>query len=189
MKPSEAVVDKTRKPDCGSAGHTPAVVVPPFSQGGEAGESFFLGPLLPDEVDGICRRLAAMDPWRTLGYSAEGLVRYLRRDDPSLSCYVAKFGTQTVAVVCVRRPWLMGPFIELLAIFDPFRGKGLGREILGWVEAHVAPGSQNVWVTVSSFNTGARGFYQRMGFEEVAELQDLVRAGSDELLLRKRLNR
>jgi diamine N-acetyltransferase len=182
-------VKKTRKSDCLSAGCTSRADVPPFPQGEESGEAFFLGPLMPDEVDGISRGLAAMDPWQALGYSAEGLARYLLRDDPSLSCHVAKVEAQTAAVVCVRRPWLMGPFIELLACFDPFRRKGLGREILSWVEARMAHGSRNVWVTVSSFNTGARGFYQRMGFEEVAELQDLVRAGSDELLLRKRLNR
>lgn len=81
----------------------------------------------------------------------------------------------------------MGPFIELLACFDPFRGIGLGREILSFLERRLKPGTANLWTTTSSFNKQALDFYRHMGFEVVAELKDLVRKGYDEILLRKRL--
>jgi ribosomal protein S18 acetylase RimI-like enzyme len=150
-------------------------------------DDFFLSPLLPGDLEGIAPRLAEMDPWKTLGYSPDGLARYLRRDDPALFCRVARAEAGVAAVLCVRHPWLLGPFIELLACFDPFRGRGLGRKLVEWVERGAFPGSSNLWVTVSSFNVGARGFYRRMGFQEVTELKDLVRPGCDEILLRKRL--
>jgi GNAT superfamily N-acetyltransferase len=128
-----------------------------------------------------------MDPWRTLGYTPAGLARYLSREDPALSSYVVQGEAGLAAVVCVREPWLMGPFIELLACFDPFRGIGLGREILSCLERRLKPGTENLWTTASVFNTQALGFYRHMGFEVVAELKDLVRKGYDEILLRKRL--
>ena len=40
---------------------------------------------------------------------------------------------------------------------------------------------------VSGFNDRARAFYERHGFAPAATLDDLVRDGSCELLLRKRL--
>lgn len=156
---------------------------------GKLPDGCFLGPMLPDEVEGIAGRLAGMDPWKTLKYSAEGLARYLYRDDPALLCRVARVEVGVAAVLCVRHPWLMGPFIELLACFDPFRGRGLGRGLIQWVERKAFPEAANLWVTVSSFNVEARGFYRRMGFKEVTELKDLVRPGCDEMLLRKRMDR
>jgi hypothetical protein len=42
-------------------------------------------------------------------------------------------------------------------------------------------------VLVSGFNARTRAFYERHGFALAATLDDLVRDGSRELLLRKRL--
>jgi len=150
-------------------------------------EDLFYGPLLPDDIEKIAATLAGMDPWLTLGYASAGLMRYLSREDPALSAHVVRGEAGLAAVVCVREPWLMGPFVELLACFDPFRGIGLGREILACLESRLRPGTANLWTTASSFNVQALGFYRHMGFTVVAELKDLVRVGYDEILLRKRL--
>lgn len=150
-------------------------------------EDLFFGPLLPDEIEEIAATLAGMDPWRTLGYAPAGLTRYLSREDPALSAHVVRGEAGLAAVVCVREPWLMGPFVELLACFDPFRGIGLGGGILACLESRLQPGTANLWTTASSFNIQALGFYRHMGFTAVAELKDLVRVGYDEILLRKRL--
>jgi GNAT superfamily N-acetyltransferase len=148
---------------------------------------FFFGPLLPDEIEKIAALLADMNPWRTLGYRSAGLARYLSREDPALGAHVVRGEAGPAAVVCVREPWLMGPFIELLACFDPYRGIGLGREILACLESRLQPGTANLWTTASSFNGQALGFYRHMGFTAVAVLNDLVRKDYDEILLRKRL--
>jgi len=41
-------------------------------------------------------------------------------------------------------------------------------------------------ISVSSFNTEARRFYERQGFAEVALLPDLIKPGFDEVLMRRR---
>ena len=135
----------------------------------------------------ISRVLASVDPWRRLGYRSEQLFNYLVRHDPALKRYAVKVSDDTAGVVCVRFPWLIGPFNELLAIFDVHQGKGLGREVMNWMEQAYRPLARNLWTTVSSFNTRARQFYDSIGFSETAVLNDLVADGNDEILLRKRL--
>ncbi|GKT07480.1 N-acetyltransferase [Desulforhabdus sp. TSK] len=140
-----------------------------------------------DQSAGLSRRLAAMEPWRTLGYRPETLLNYLHRHDAGLDRHAIVIEGQTAGVLSVRYPWLMGPYIELFAILGEYGGKGLGGEVLQWVESRFLANSRNLWATVSAFNTLARSFYRRQGFEEVARIKDLVIPGFDEILLRKHL--
>lgn len=144
-------------------------------------------PLRPEESAGLAEELAAMDPWFTLGYSAAGLAHYLTREDPALERHGVVESGALAGVVCIRYPWLRGPFVELLAVLPAARRRGVGAEILSWVEADPRWQGGNVWITVSDFNLRARRFYERLGYAEVAELPRLVSTRSDELLLRKNL--
>lgn len=154
--------------------------------------SFFLPsctllPLKESAASEIGSVLVTMEPWYTLGYTGEAIYRYFTRDDPALFRYVVGISGEIVGLICIRYPWLIGPFIELVAIWDKYQGKGLGREIMGWLENQSTPISKNIWATVSSFNEKARFFYKGLGFEEVADLADLVKPACIEILLRKRL--
>lgn len=129
--------------------------------------------------------LPRIDPWRTLGYRSESLEKYLRQDDPNLYRFSVCNSENLAGIVCIRSPWLMGPFIELLAIFPAFQGRGLGGEIVAWLEMEAQLTSKNIWTTVSSFNESAARFYRKRGFFPVGWLRDLIRPGFDETLLRK----
>jgi ribosomal protein S18 acetylase RimI-like enzyme len=129
--------------------------------------------------------LPLMDPWHTLSYSSSGLLRYLLRHDPALYRYGIDMSEERAGIVCVRYPWLLGPYIELLAVYPPFQKMGFGKIILEWIESQVCPTSRNIWALVSSFNTLGRKFYNNAGFSVVAPLDDLVRPGYSEILLRK----
>jgi ribosomal protein S18 acetylase RimI-like enzyme len=142
--------------------------------------------LQPRDVAEISRTLASMEPWRKLDYKPEALAFYLLRADPSLKRYSITIAGKVSGGLSVRFPWLFGPFIELIALFDNCRGKGHGRQLIDWV-ARNFPQSPNLWATVSSFNLDAQKFYHSAGFEQVAVLQDLIREGRHEILLRKRL--
>jgi ribosomal protein S18 acetylase RimI-like enzyme len=141
----------------------------------------------PGNAAAFAQALVEMDPWRTMGYRFEKLEDYLVKEDSALHRFAVLSSDETAGIVCMRHPWLMGPFIELLAIHPAFQGRGFGRCIIDWVGMEARPASKNVWTTVSSFNLGAARFYTKMGFSEVGCLKDLVRSGFDEILLRKRL--
>lgn len=143
-----------------------------------------LRPLTPEDAPDCARFLAEIDPFRSLGYGEAALSGYLKRTDPALSRFVIAEGDQLLGIVALRHPWLRGPFLELLALRPAAQGRGLGRQVLTWARNQA---SGNLWATVSAFNAGARRFYARLGFEEVALLPDLVKPGQEEVLLRVRL--
>jgi len=135
----------------------------------------------PEDAAPLATACAAIDPWKCLGYQAATLEAYLRRDDPALHRFVIG---DLDGLLALRRPWLRGAFIEMLAVFPGRQGQGLGRGAVQWAAAQDQ--SANLWATVSAFNAEARHFYQTVGFVEVAPLRDLVVTGQDEVLLRLR---
>lgn len=139
-------------------------------------------PLTAAEIPALAEALAQLDPWRRLGFSAAGLAAYLAREDAALTRVVAERDGAPAALLALRKPWLRGPYIELLAVLPAAQGAGLGHALVQWAAAQ---GGGNLWACVSDFNTPARAFYARQGFVEVAPLPDLVAEGMDEILLRR----
>ena len=137
------------------------------------------------EVQNLAATLVTMDPWRTLDYQADAVALYLKSPDPALIRFTIQASGQPAGLLCLRYPWLKGIYLELLALFPPHQGIGLGREIMTWIEEEIRPHTENFWVAVSSFNHQAQRFYQDLGFAQVACLQNLIKEGYDELLLRK----
>jgi len=150
-------------------------------------EGLLLRPISEQEADHAGKALAFMDPWSTLGYSPNALSRYLLRHDPALNRYVVEVSERAAGILCVRHPWLLGPYIELLALYIPFQGTGIGKAIIEWIESQAHSASRNIWTLVSSFNAPGRKFYEKAGFMPVAPLDDLVASGFSEILLRKRM--
>ena len=144
-------------------------------------------PLDPESAGVIAEALVCMDPWKRLEYRESGLLAYLTRTDPALARYRISVGKELAGVVCIRYPWLRGPFLELIAVLDGFQGKGVGNAILEWMEKEARGVCPNLWTTVSAFNHRAAAFYQRHGFREVTILEDFLKPGEDEILLGKKL--
>lgn len=131
--------------------------------------------------------LAGLQPWLGLGYSADGLTRYLSRTDPALTRWTLVGEDDDVAgVLCLREHWLRGPFVELLCVLPPRQNRGVGRAWLEWLSLRTAgQGMANLWTTATESNTAAQAFYARCGFEIAGTLPNLIRPGWNEVLLRK----
>ena len=157
----------------------------PFSKSSFSLASCSLRHLNPEDESILARALVSLDPWLTLEYPAEGLHRYLSEPDHSLSRFVISIEDFTAGVVCVRHPWLKGSLLELIAILPPYQRRGLGRDVMKWLEQESRITYRNIWILVSDFNQKARAFYRHQGYRETARLEDLVKPGYDEFLLRK----
>ena len=72
---------------------------------------------------------------------------------------------------------------RLVAIF--VFGQFCSLLLMAFAEERIFRDSPNVFICVSTFNTGARDFYQHLGYQVVGPLKDYLVAGYDELLLRK----
>jgi len=84
----------------------------PFSESHYELTACIVQQLVSEDVAPISSALAVMEPWRTLGYRADGLARYLLRSDPALSRYLVRVSHEIAGLVCVRYPWLLGPYLE-----------------------------------------------------------------------------
>ncbi len=150
-------------------------------------QPFSMAPLGPEHVRALSMILCSMEPWLTMEYVPEDFEFYLLHADPGLVRHVVMISGQVAGVVVLRNPWLFGPLIELIALFDGFRGGGVGATIVEWLGKRYK--CRNLWVTVASFNVRAQKFYEKVGFEKKAVLEDLIKPGWDEFLLRKRMAR
>lgn len=68
----------------------------------------------------------------------------------------------------VGREWV---FVELLALSDAARGKGIGTQLIGQVEALASErGKTGIWLDTYSFQ--APGFYEKLGYTEIGHITD-----------------
>jgi ribosomal protein S18 acetylase RimI-like enzyme len=129
--------------------------------------------------------LAVSEPWASLKFSSSSLANYLLRDDASLYRYLVTVDGQMAGIICLRHPWLRGPYIELFGISPDCRGKGIGKQVLAWAEQEARREAKNLWVVASSFNQQALNFYQGFGFTRIGAIEGLITPEHDEILLRK----
>jgi GNAT superfamily N-acetyltransferase len=141
----------------------------------------------PPEAAALAAMLCAIDPWRRLGFAPEGMTRSFLADDDALARYAVEVGGVARGVLCVRHPWLRGPYLQTIALDPGLQGAGLGGALLEWLEGRARAVSRNLWLLVTEFNTGARRFYARHGFVEIGPIPELIGEGVAEILMRKRL--
>jgi len=132
--------------------------------------------------------IAAMDPWRSLGYQRAKLATWLGRRATAGGVRVALAGRGAAAevrgIVVVQPDVLLGDFIALLAVRPEHAGQGLGRALVADTAARTFRRRRWLYTSSDAANRPAARFYRRIGFERVGSLPHLVQAGSTELLWR-----
>ena len=131
--------------------------------------------------------IAALEPWRGLGYRADALGRYLARKARTRSVWVARRSAKgpPLAIAVVDDGVLLGGFIALLAVRPESSGQGLGRALVEHVAAQTFATRRWLYVSSDGNNASALRFYRKLGFSRVGRLPDLVCQGRTEILLRK----
>ena len=83
----------------------------------------------------------------------------------------------------IGRQWV---FVELLAVTEAARGKGLGRQLIAELENRAQDmGKIGVWLDTYSFQ--APGFYEKLGYVECGRIPDYP-IGHDRRFFAKRLD-
>ena len=135
--------------------------------------------------------VATYGPWAHYGYTPAQLAERLRPADDGLARLEVQVGADSAGCVLIRPAWMVGPYLQMLAVHPPWQNLGIGAIVLAWYEREAAAAGpvRNVWLCTSAFNRDAQRFYLRHGYEITAIIDDLLRPGDDELLMRKRLLR
>ena len=139
------------------------------------------------DIDLLASTLSCIDPWKTLEYTHEKIEHYLAQEsDASLHRYTLKLDQQLCGVICVRTHWLKGVYLEFLGIVPSYQRVGFGTHIMNWLEIQARLGGfSNLWVLVSGFNKNALAFYKKLGFNQIGIIDDFIKFGHVEIILRK----
>ena len=127
--------------------------------------------------------MAATDPWITLGRGYEACLERIK--DASREVYVAidDSGLTGCLILCMAGAFV--GYIQTVIVAPDAQGKGIGSRLAEFAEERIFKESPNVFLCVSSFNSGARRLYERLGYQYVGELTDYIVTGHSELLYRK----
>ena len=127
--------------------------------------------------------MSKTDPWITLGMDYNQCLKAF--DGNCKEIYVIKIEKEVTGFVILQVCGTFSGYIQTICIGETHRGRGLGRKLLEFCEERILKFSPNVFICVSSFNKGAAKLYYDFGFKLIGELENFVREGFSELLLRK----
>jgi diamine N-acetyltransferase len=151
-----------------------------------AGLPITLAPMTRAAADVLGPACAAIGPWQVYGMAGDRLADAMARDVAGEMTYQVLVGGARAGAVMIRHPWLIGPYLAMLAVLPAFQGQAVGDAVLRWYEARAREGGlRNIWLCVSGFNDGAQRFYRAHGWEQTAVIPGMVVDGVDELLMRK----
>jgi ribosomal protein S18 acetylase RimI-like enzyme len=127
--------------------------------------------------------MAQSEPWKTLGRDYEASLRSI--SDPAKEVYVALLDGKVAGFVVINMHGAFVGYIQSVCVAPGQRGNGIGSALLEYAEQRILREAPNVFVCVSSFNSGARRLYERLGYAVVGELRDYIVKDHSEILLRK----
>jgi ribosomal protein S18 acetylase RimI-like enzyme len=142
-------------------------------------------PMTAEDRAAVIELLADSDPWKRLGYQARDWDSYFTPLPQGRDSYVVDKIGRVAGIAVVRQKFLVGDYLELLGVADWAKGKGLGGKLLAYVEAIVFARAKNLFACVSDFNDQGRKFYEKLGYQEIGPMPNLLIPGSAEILLRK----
>ena len=132
----------------------------------------------------ICAKMMSKsDPWITFKMDYDQCQKAFEGDCKEI--YVLEFENGIAGFVIIQICGSFKGYIQTICIDDMYRNKGFGKKLLQFCEERVLKISPNIFICVSSFNKGAIKLYYELGFKLVGELNNFVKDGFTELLLRK----
>ena len=137
----------------------------------------------PADVETCVALMLASDPWRRLRVGEQACRRTITH--PEREAHAAWRGDSLVGFIVLAFQGPLSGYVQLLGVAESARGQGVGRALMALAERIAFARGPNLFLCVSGFNTGARRFYARLGFEEVGCLTNFLVPGEDEWLLRK----
>jgi ribosomal protein S18 acetylase RimI-like enzyme len=147
-------------------------------------EKFLIRQTTDSKEFEICAlMMSATDPWITLQMDYGQCLNAFEGEFKEI--YIIEYENNIAGFVILQLAGTFSGYIQTICIGETSRGKGLGKILLRYCEKRVLKISPNLFICVSSFNKGAIKLYNEFGFKLVGELDNFVKEGFTELLLRK----
>jgi ribosomal protein S18 acetylase RimI-like enzyme len=127
--------------------------------------------------------MSKTDPWITLGMNYEQCLKAFEGSCKEI--YLVETEDTIAGFVILQICGTFSGYIQTICIDEAYRGMGFGKKLLKFCEDRVHKFSPNLFICVSSFNKGAIKLYYEYGFKLIGELDNFVKEGFTELMLRK----
>lgn len=134
----------------------------------------------------ICAQMMVKtDPWITLKMNFDQCLKAFEGSSKEIYVIQDQDKNEIAGFVIIQIGGTFKGYIQTICIDEDYRGKGFGKKLLEFCEERILKISPNIFICVSSFNEGAIKLYYQFGFKLIGELDDFVKEGFTELLLRK----
>jgi ribosomal-protein-alanine N-acetyltransferase len=137
----------------------------------------------PDDMAVCALMMTKTDPWITLGMNYDQCIKAF--EGLCKEIYIMRSENEIAGFAILQICGTFSGYIQTICINKAFRGRGLGTKLLLFCEERILEFSPNIFICVSSFNKRAMKLYYEFGFKLVGELDNFVKDGLSELLLRK----
>jgi len=135
------------------------------------------------EAETCAHMMANSEPWITLRRRYGESLKILT--DPSREVHLAMIADEIVGFTVLNMHGAFIGYIQSVCVAPHWRSKGIGSELMDYVEKRILSETPNVFICVSSFNQRAQKLYERRGYEIVGELKHWIVPDHSEILLRK----
>ncbi len=141
-------------------------------------------PLRGEKEASACAvRIAAMEPWKSLNFSAGQIFQRLTH--PQREVFVAELEKEIAGALILHLDGALNGYIQTIAVFPEFQCRGLGKQLMTFAEEKIFHQSPNVFLCVARFNEHAQKFYAQLGYQKIGELENFLQSGVTEILMRK----
>jgi ribosomal-protein-alanine N-acetyltransferase len=137
----------------------------------------------PEKIKFCAMMMSQTDPWITLEMDYNKCLRAFEGQCKEI--YVVEKENEIVGFVILQVCGSFAGYIQTICIGAGHRGKGYGKKLLQFCEDRILKISPNIFICVSSFNKGALRLYKEFGFRQIGKLENFVKEGFTELLMRK----
>ena len=129
--------------------------------------------------------MADSEPWISLERGYQESLEIIT--ESSREVYAARLSEEIVGFIIVEMVGTFKGYIKSVCVSPVHRGQGIGSLLMNHAEERIFSETPNVFLLVSDFNSGARKFYKRLGYEEIGGFKDYITRGHSEVLMRKSL--
>lgn len=136
------------------------------------------------DIPTVAMILSTTEAWTCYGINYEIAKQLLEgMQDKS---YVAVIGETIVGFITLRLDGVgnIGAYIRMVVVAESFRGEGIGVKMINHIAKIAFEETSNLFLICSIENTKDRAFYEKVGFNQVGILTDLVIKGHNEIFYR-----
>jgi len=144
-----------------------------------------------EDIDSICEIMTSIEPYTILGYTKDQCSELILASVEEGWGVVAEINGDIVGFIVFRvfDGFPLGGYIRAIGVDPRYRSMGIGSSLLSYAENIIFKYRKNIFLLVSSFNSGAIEFYKKRGYQVVGVIKDAVIKGADEIIMRKALSK